>query len=543
MPNQAEYAFHHALVRDVCYAQMPLEERAGRHARTADWIESVAPAAGLIGHHLAEAFKYCVELRQVDSHARGLALRSAHYLVADCQRALRYGDRATAERQTSRVLGLLAGCGPDLAASNMPLMEKTAKLLVTLGRWPDAVALLTPFATTGSAPVMRDLGVALCQIHRSEPRSGGYRQGQRLLERASASPNPDTDALASLAGTWKGVDDARAQDVYHQCLDIDPADPYALGNVLDYEIAAAGDWSIVDHMRPQIDAANDRCRTQANAGENLPWAFFDLGKFSLLLGHTGDSLAAYAKAVQLTTADHMLVTSMRSLALLASPGPPAARLTSAQHLLAIARGVLFPSGASYEGLPEATPLAKVDRLSRVVVLAGGADPNADGWMAGHADLMLDAFGDYEGTVVSGGTTSGVPGLAGSLQIRYGDRINTVGYLPEEVPRGATLDTRYDDVRRTPGREFSIAEGLQSWADFIVSGVWPTTVKMLAINGGPIAGAEYRIALALGCLVGVLVGSGREADRLLADPDWSRARNLTRLATDAEAIQRFLHSRP
>jgi hypothetical protein len=63
--------------------------------------------------------------------------------------------------------------------------------------------------------------------------------------------------------------------------------------------------------------------------------------------------------------------------------------------------------------------------------------------------------------------------------------------------------------------------------------------MLAVNGGTIAAAEYRVALALGCSVGVLVGSGREADRILEDPDWIASPTLVRLSPDAEAIRRFV----
>src|SRR4029450_3678238 len=40
--GELEYSFSHALVRDVCYAQIPRLERAERHRRAAAWIEGVA---------------------------------------------------------------------------------------------------------------------------------------------------------------------------------------------------------------------------------------------------------------------------------------------------------------------------------------------------------------------------------------------------------------------------------------------------------------------------------------------------------------------
>ena len=42
MAGQAEYSFAHALIREVCYGQMPRAERAQRHRRAAAWIEAMA---------------------------------------------------------------------------------------------------------------------------------------------------------------------------------------------------------------------------------------------------------------------------------------------------------------------------------------------------------------------------------------------------------------------------------------------------------------------------------------------------------------------
>ena len=42
MAGQLEYRFRHILVRDVCYQRLPRAERVLRHARTADWLETVS---------------------------------------------------------------------------------------------------------------------------------------------------------------------------------------------------------------------------------------------------------------------------------------------------------------------------------------------------------------------------------------------------------------------------------------------------------------------------------------------------------------------
>jgi class 3 adenylate cyclase/tetratricopeptide (TPR) repeat protein len=58
--DQAEYAFWHALVRDVAYAQIPRADRARRHRLAADWIERMAgervgDQAELLSHHYEQA--------------------------------------------------------------------------------------------------------------------------------------------------------------------------------------------------------------------------------------------------------------------------------------------------------------------------------------------------------------------------------------------------------------------------------------------------------------------------------------------------------
>ena len=48
-----------------------------------------------------------------------------------------------------------------------------------------------------------------------------------------------------------------------------------------------------------------------------------------------------------------------------------------------------------------------------------------------------------------------------------------------------------------------------------------------------------MALSLGASVGILEGSGREADVLLADRDWIASANLVRLPPDAVRLREFL----
>ena len=85
--GEAEYAFRHALVREVAYEQIPRTERADKHFASAEWIESLGRTedhAEMLAHHYLTALEL--------SRAAGRPLED----VADAARvALREaGDRA-----------------------------------------------------------------------------------------------------------------------------------------------------------------------------------------------------------------------------------------------------------------------------------------------------------------------------------------------------------------------------------------------------------------------------------------------------------------
>ena len=101
MYGQEEYAFVHALVRDVAYGQIARGDRAGMHQAAATWIEAVSgerdvDVAELLAYHLGEAIDLITDpdaalrvrayrvLMQAGERARGLnpAQGATYYLKA-----------------------------------------------------------------------------------------------------------------------------------------------------------------------------------------------------------------------------------------------------------------------------------------------------------------------------------------------------------------------------------------------------------------------------------------------------------------------------
>lgn len=438
------------------------------------------------------------------------------------------------------------------STDNAGLALRSAKLSMRLGDWGTAVDVLEPFESRAEAgradaaavaPVLRDLGVSLCKLHRDRRIGEQYRRGQALIERAIELAPDDRDALASLAGTWKGVDDDRAHALYLRAVELDPADYYPLGNLLDYELARRGPV-VLPVVRPLLAAAMERCRAHSRLGINVPWALFDQGRFHLLSDEPYESVHAYALALSASSSAFMVDSALASLERIAEAAQHLEGFEWVRRLLVVGRAGRFPSDESFAAVqPLASPSAS-DIRGPVVIVAGGAASSVEARLRDYLPLLVQGFDGFAGTAISGGTEQGVSGLIAAVREKVGRTFRLIGYLPHRLPSDATADQRYDELRYTDGERFSPLEPVQNWIDLIASGVDPADVRVLGINGGPIAAVEYRIAAALGAVVGLVEESGREAARLLADAAWMTTSNrIVPLPPDPEIIRAFISPRP
>jgi ppGpp synthetase/RelA/SpoT-type nucleotidyltranferase len=432
----------------------------------------------------------------------------------------------------------------DLDPRNVSLGWQIGKLAITLGNWQKAVDVLDGFVDADDPaaayqPALRDLGMAICKLHAADPGAGEYRRGQRYLELAAAPPNKDPDALSSLAGTWRGIDDEKASELYRQAFELDPTDFYPLGNYLEYEVGVRGNRRILDVVTPLADRALARCQAQVAVGVNLPWALYGMAKLQLLMGRPTDALASYAKAVQTSTAPFMIIGALTSLDMLAEAADRLPGHGWATRLLTAALAVKFPSEAASQRL--AAYATATDLRGPAVLVVGATDPRLDEEMQRYRALLAEAFRDFTGTIVSGGTRQGISGLVGEVAAAHPQQITTIAYLPSDLPEDATEDDRYTHLHRTDGETFTPLEPLQGWIDLIASGVDAQDVKVLGVNGGGIAAIEYRIALALGATTAVLEDSGRAAAQLLGDEQWATSEHLVAMAADPQTVRAFVGS--
>jgi class 3 adenylate cyclase len=142
LPGQDAYRFRHILIREAAYERVAKEIRARWHEAFADWLEALAGERmseyeELLGHHLAEAARYRLEIGDVGEEARVLARRAATLYRRVADRAAAQADFVAAARLLRRVAALLP---PDDPARPIAIAD-CAGWLYNAGQMDAASAL------------------------------------------------------------------------------------------------------------------------------------------------------------------------------------------------------------------------------------------------------------------------------------------------------------------------------------------------------------------------------------------------------------------
>jgi hypothetical protein len=517
--------FPHATFQHVAYETLTKEARIGFHVACAERRESDDFAVA--GWHLERAFELQCELSPRGGRLRELAARGSADLAAAGLICIDRLDLRTAATFEERAGGLRAGFDD---AAPMELVQ----LAFRLGAWGDVTRLLDRGSDDElTANEAHWLGVAILKGKDGET-GRDVERGRRLLRRAADAG--DTDALVALAGTWRGIDDDRARDLYLSIIGIDPSEPYALGNLLEYEIERSSPKEVVARYRSAIDDAVERRRAETLAGGDVPWSWFDLGKFQLLLGAASEAYSSFAAGAMSSTAAYMQSSALASIRRLADRIPQLEGSTELTMLLRLASVASFgadPASIMDLATPGASPLS-----APILIVAGGSDEASSLIVSRLRGPLLGALAGTAITLVSGGTTSGVSRLVGDLEAGL-PSTRAIGYLPSTIDRGLQRDVRYSELRTTDGRTFGVREPLRYWADILTADLDPADVRLLAVGGGELSGLEYRTALAFGARVAVLMESGGEASALLRDRAWALSDRLVEISPTEGDVRTFI----
>ena len=185
MAGETEYAFWHALVRDVAYGALPRAARASRHVATARWIEAqagdrVEDVADVLAHHYSTALNL----------ARAMGDGQSSELEAPALRFLLLAGERTLELDVAAATGLL-----DEALELAPPGH------------PERPRVLRRYGAAMNAS-----GRAAMPLRRYEEALAGFRAAGDV--RASA------DVLGTLSSTFRDIGDARGWTYPHEVVDL-----------------------------------------------------------------------------------------------------------------------------------------------------------------------------------------------------------------------------------------------------------------------------------------------------------------------------------
>jgi mutator protein MutT len=519
-----------AMKRDAAGLMALIEDADARIGRLADQVDS------FLGHYAA--------FLRPDELEMEIAIVKA---LLDCEQ---YAGKGTApadpcSSEVKAKLHLRLGKLTSLTGKRKEAIEEWEKGMACRAKNQDALKL--------------ELGYALCQEHRQDADHPVYARGQAMLgEVADRKPNKSevetasqgearAEALHRLAWTYGNLrgKEKQARDRYREALDLAPGNPYHFAAYLGYEVFCSHGLKFIRCMRDYVTQAIETCKAHIDVGIEQPRAQFTMGRLYLLLDSDQEAMDAYLRAIHLLM-DAKSYTPVEALddelgflesINLGEELPP--KHDQISRLLRLARAAKrLQKGLGYDlkdAMSEEAKAGKLGSPRRALIVVGGAgfmpEAKKDEYRKVVAWALVHA--DADGVVCSGGTAVGIPGVVGEevqrLREANAKAFTLVGYLPQRGRLTVSGDgKRYDLLIQTQGDDFGPLEPIQGWVDLLGSGLSPGMVRVLGIEGGKVAAVEYRLALALGAKLAVIPGSGREADAILRDPEWSKSPNLIRL---------------
>jgi len=409
------------------------------------------------------------------------------------------------------------------------------------------------------AEIKVELGYTLCREHKDKPGSLLFKKGEKYLTGIAGIKEIEVDTsklalnkdpeniqarilalqyLAEIYDSSKSVEKAR--NLYNLAYQMDSENPYLFAKLLEYNSQFCEQKLLISN---NITHSIEKCCEHIKLGIESLKAYFTIGRFYILLGNYLPALEAYLKAVDLFISGQVCISKetlnseLESLSRLSCNEKDKTGIECASIILHLANVIMFNDKKSLAVIKEISFDLK-SLPQPVTIIAGGSD-NIELLAANKYSAFLnDAVRRYSGTIISGGTVSGIPGLLGSaveIARKMGNKkINLLGYIPKRNMKGVKVDRSYKTII-TGCDTFTPWEAVRMWCDLFISGIKLEDITMLGIDGGKIAAIEYRMALAFGAHVGIVKESGRAANETLKDTDWCNHKNIHPVPNESESV--------
>ncbi len=414
--------------------------------------------------------------------------------------------------------------------------------LMAAERWDEAFGVLSSLSDSKHSDVLRDLGeCALRASSASGEKARGY------LKRACESSKKDFMARCLLAEALRKLRPDKAISLYEEASETAPGEPAVLIPLIECRIKNDGSLEKLELAGKMLSEALGICRERAARGVYLPQAYFHSARLHLYRGDSYAALNSYAKAAGACHMPGEMLKELKAVSGIAealSGGREASGLLDMEYgcgfelarrmlILCIhAKSFLFgpEEGPAWDAWDNARrsvrslledtgsspALRKRGFNPPVVFVAGSCDPRKSRELEQNYGAMFrKAFKSFSGTIISGGTDSGISGMAGRLRPGAGKKIRRIAYLPDinSLPKTDRVCPAYE-IRPSPGKGYDPAGVMAAWADAFLEGIKPAQVRVFAIGGGILTGFELQLAAALGAVAGAVEVPGTGSRTLL-----------------------------
>ncbi|MFZ5353314.1 MAG: RyR domain-containing protein [Bacillota bacterium] len=465
---------------------------------------------------------------------------------------------------------------------------RIAKLAKSLYKWDEIIDVLDMYKQCTDklsscsenyvqwANIFIELGNAYCMKHAANPEADDFLEGLNLISTITKEGRDLTGIDRKIkAKAYKHLGFIKLKvnpyknsiGYFIKAYELNPENPYLLNYCIERP------EKVNEIVRASILKAIDTCTIHIDSGLELPQAFFAIGRFYILLGDTDKCYIPYLQGINYCFKNYSSTNEQHNAALkqffineinfiegINDADNIRIEHSSIVSLLHLGKAVIFGDKISINYLKKkrSKEYSSSWFKGKIVIAAGGAAKEVDADMKLYKDCLKEGFKDYKGTIISGGTKSGIPGVIGCITAELKNEkkadITLLGYSPEidkELLNGVQLDFDNYIIIRNNDTRFCVGPAIQGWVD-IISAIYDGNdtlskkkemlakkVTILGINGGNISAIEYRIALSLGVKLGVIKDSGRAAKQIADDKIYGKDSNLIIIPKDAMAIRAFI----
>ena len=196
----------------------------------------------------------------------------------------------------------------DNNPDNRTAVLKIARLSDCLGKDADTKnveTMLAPFEKSGDAAILRELGMVRLK-------NGKKATGRKNISKSTEINPENPDTWCELALTYfKQKEYRQALKFYEKAFDVNPDYPRALMRFIECKILDGNDGSLqfLPLIKQNLERGMDISYRSIATGVHIPYAWYDIGFFALLLDRLDESIEAYGKAI-LTTSSESIITEI-----------------------------------------------------------------------------------------------------------------------------------------------------------------------------------------------------------------------------------------